>query len=136
MMTGTKRKTTMPKPYVLKNSIVSQQKIDRILKSIKDNADTDRIEASNLLEGIKEQLSTIDLTAENGLDGYTKLIAAALSAINQMGNANDKLIKLSTILQKYMQSKKEESDLLKPGSGSFFSQLTSLAGKKDQDTDD
>lgn len=131
-----KRTTTMPKPYVLKNSIISQPKIDRLLKTIKDNAETDRIEASTLLESIKTELSRVEITSDNGIDQYAKLISAALGAINQMGNANDKLIKLSTIIQKFVQSKKDESDPLKSGSGSFFSQLSSLAGKKDSDTDD
>jgi len=127
----------MPKQYVLKNPIISKEKVDRLLKTIKDNSESDRIEASELLTDIKNQLQGIDLSSEDGLDGYVKLVNTALNAISQMGNANDKLLKLTGIIQKFLQTaaKDGDSEGLGKAAGSFFSQLTALSNKKDDEDD-
>jgi len=126
----------MPKEYVLKNPIISRQKVDRILKTIKDNADTDRIEASNLLEEIKAQLSVVIPNDRESLEGYVRLVNTALAAINQMGNANDKLLKLTGVIQKFIQQTEKEDPVgLGKAAGSFFSQLTAISSKKDDEDD-
>tara|TARA_R110000782_G_scaffold184388_2_gene274743 strand:+ start:107710 stop:108120 length:411 start_codon:yes stop_codon:yes gene_type:complete len=131
--------------YVLKNKMWDDMKMNRLTKKIKDNAESDRKEAEDLLSSCKEAMG--DLTSllqivsygEEGsstqsADTLHKLISAAATALGQMGNANEKLLKLATLLQKY---RLKEMDSAKGGTnelkGSMFTALSQLADKKDDE---
>ena len=125
----------MPKQYVLKNSLSTPQKIDRILKTIKTNAEGDRGEAKQLLKEVKDALGELtsriqQVEGAESVDAFAKLVQSAATALNMMGNANEKLLKLVAILQKFGESnsKKDGTDAIM--GGSQFALLSQLAGKK------
>jgi len=111
------------------------QKIDRILKTIKTNAEDDRGEAKQLLKEVKDTLGELtsriqQVEGAESVDAFAKLVQSAATALNMMGNANEKLLKLVAILQKFGESnsKKDGTDAIM--GGSQFALLSQLAGKK------
>jgi len=119
----------------------SDQKMNRLVKQIKDNACSDRDSASELFNECKAALRDLGTRVDSdeegnaNVDAFTKLISASTQALNQMGVANEKLLKLAQTMQKYQL---KEMDLEgKTGSagqelkGSFFSNLNSLLNKDD-----
>ena len=132
----------MPVEWTIKNPQTSQKKVDRLLEKILDNASKDRDEAKTLLSKSKEVLSEVDgpHTTEEGIvtvDSITKSIQTAIIALNQMGKANEMLLKLATLIQKIttVSSEKKAGKLLSDG-GSLFSKIEQLAkSNKDQEDD-
>jgi len=134
-----KKVITMPKDYILKNEITSPGKIQRLLKTIDTNAKKDREEAQDLLRTVREALSNLDNPIEHNnqtgsttVDSFTKLINTAILALNQAGIANERLLKLANLLQKY------QADTKKTGSnvnltGSLFKTIEDLANKGPSD---
>tara|TARA_R110000851_G_scaffold229758_4_gene382484 strand:+ start:2149 stop:2517 length:369 start_codon:yes stop_codon:yes gene_type:complete len=122
----------MPKKYVLKNKMWDEDKINRLAKDIKSNANSDRAIAEELLNTCKAEVE--EALANDDRDAFTKLIAACTQALGQMGSANEKLLKLISILQKH-QFKEQDMDMKDPskglGNGSLFSKLDGLL--KDED---
>lgn len=127
--------------YILKNKMWSDQKMNRLVKQIKDNASADRDAATELFNECKAALRDLgtrvdsDEEGNSNVDAFTKLISASTQALNQMGVSNEKLLKLAQTMQKYQL---KEMDLEgKTGSasqelkGSFFSNLNSLLNKDD-----
>ena len=117
----------------------SDQKVNRLIKLITTNANSDREAAQELFKECKTALTdlgariNIDDSGMPSVDAFTKLISAATHSLNQMGVANEKLLKLTQTMQKYQL---KEMDLEgKSGSvandlkGSLFSNLSSLIDK-------
>jgi len=126
--------------YILKNKMWSDQKMNRLVKDIKTNANADREAAQQLFEDCKEAMSDLgqhrvnfDDNGNPNVDAFTKIIAASTNALGQMGVANEKLLKLAQTMQKYQL---KEMDLEGKGGpaqqelkGSFFSNLNAMLGK-------
>ena len=113
----------------------SDAKMNRLVKQIKDNAICDRESSKELLEQCKEAMRELgsrvffDDEGSASVDAFTKLISAATQSLNQMGTANEKLLKLAQTMQKY-QLKEMDIDKNSPAAkelnGSFFSNLTAM----------
>lgn len=122
----------MVKPYVLSNSLTSKQKIEKILKRIHDNAATDRAEANTLYEKVKEALSELGPAIHQSeqfgpnADTFAKIIQTAAITLNQMGRANEQLLKLVAILQRNGESGKAKNA---DNGGSLFAALSKLETK-------
>ncbi len=126
--------------YILKNKMWSDQKMNRLVKEIKTNANADREAAQKLFEDCKEAMTdlgqsrvTFDDNGNPNVDAFSKIIAASTNALGQMGVANEKLLKLAQTMQKYQL---KEMDLEGKGGpaqqelkGSFFSNLNAMLGK-------
>ena len=132
----------MAKNYILKNEITSPAKIQRLLKTIDTNAKDDRKEAQDLLSKVKEALSqlteNLQMDAESGMqsaDAFTKLIQSATLALNQAGIANERLLKLAMLLQKFEADKTKQGGKTAQLSGSLFSNIERLANQKSDDDD-
>jgi hypothetical protein len=116
-------------------------KVQRLLKRIEDNAKSDRAEANELLKKAKASISDIlaqSADDENGLDvdSLTKLIQAAVTALNQSGSANEKLLKLVAIIQRSVAGVKTK-DPASPGkAASPFETLAFLTSNKNEDDED
>lgn len=129
----------MPKKYVLKKSLVNQNEFNRLLKTIKEAAERDRIEGVELLNLVKAELADRAATAADNpenpfpIDSFVKLVSSALSSLAQMGNANDKLLKLAALVQRAI-SGAQESDGKGKSTKSIFDELTNLTrpDKKDE----
>lgn len=126
--------------YVLKNEITSSAKINRLLKTINVNAKEDRDEAQKLLAAAKEALealqSPIEQNRETGttyVDSFVKLLNAATLALNQAGNANEKLLKLASLLQKFNSESKKNGNAGVSLNGSLFKTIEDLANKGQSD---
>lgn len=120
----------MAKPYVLSNSLTSKQKIDKILKRIHDNAAVDRAEAGILYGKVKEALNELGDAVHQtefgpNVDAFSKIIQTAAITLNQMGRANEQLLKLVAILQRNGETKGKSADV----GGSLFAALSKLETK-------
>lgn len=129
----------MPKDYILKNEITSPAKIQRLLKTIDSNAREDREQAQELLKTVKDVLDALpnplevnDQTGITSPDAFTKLITTAISAINQAGIANERLLKLAALLQKY-NTGNEKGGKGVALNGSLFKTIEELANKGQED---
>ena len=126
--------------YILKNKMWSDQKMNRLVKEIKENAKSDRDAALELFEDCKAAMQ--DLAGNRvvfnddgvpNVDAFSKIIAASTNALGQMGVANEKLLKLAQTMQKYQL---KEMDLEGKGAGSqqeikgsLFSNLNAMLNK-------
>ena len=119
----------------------SDQKMNRLVKQIKTNADNDRDSARELFDECKSALQDIgnrvgfDAEGNASVEAFTKLITASTQTLNQMGIANEKLLKLAQTMQKYQL---KEMDLEGKGGakaqelkGSLFSNLNAMISKDD-----
>ena len=105
-----------------------EDKINRLAKKIQTNAESDRDEALILFEKCKEMMDSL---AEIGpcVDDFSKIISSCTQALNQMGVANEKLLKLAGLLQKHafkimdIDAKSPEGNQLH---GSLFDHLKKL----------
>lgn len=130
------------KQYVLKNQEWDPAKINRLLKKIKDNASDDRDTAKAILEQTQKaildlgnplQYITIGEESQASADTFYKLVQAAVHALNQMGIANERLLKLVQTLQKF---KEKEDGASTPAEknkvrGSLFEALKAAAEEDD-----
>jgi hypothetical protein len=122
----------MAKPYILKNSPADRKKLDKVLKAIQDNAYSDREEAADLLAKVKNEIESLanPETIVEGMpsvDTFIKLIQTAAIALNQMGAANEKLLKFVAVCQKFESNKGSKSADKADGVGSsLFNQLSKL----------
>lgn len=117
--------------------MTSPARVQRLLKRIEDNAKLDRKEANELLTKAKNTIKEIieDPTEEGGIniDSLTKLIQAAVTALNQSGAANEKLLKLVSLMQR-MSSPASKDEKGKQGkTASPFETLALLTSKDDED---
>jgi hypothetical protein len=130
----------MVRNYNLKNEITSPKKIQRLLKKISDNAVEDRNEAQDLLSKVKTALNSFlenpPETDEGeqiiGGDSFHKLIQSAVLALNQAGIANERLLKLASLLQKYV-SGKEKGVKGADVETSLFNTIKELASSNDEE---
>ena len=127
--------------YILKNKMWSDQKMNRLVKEIKDNAKSDRDAAQQLFEDCKtamqdlgEHRVTFDDNGIPSVDAFTKIIAASTNALGQMGIANEKLLKLAQTMQKYQLKEMDLEGKAGPAQqelkGSFFSNLNAMLNKE------
>jgi len=118
----------------------SDHKMNRLVKEIKDNANSDREAAEALFEDCKGAMQdlagnrvTFDDNGNPNVDAFTKVIAASTNALGQMGIANEKLLKLAQTMQKYQLKEMDLEGKGGPGQqehkGSFFSNLNAMLGK-------
>lgn len=132
--------------YVLKRPMWTDEKMNRLVKEIRDNAKKDRKESEALLEECKAamqelregsllQIVTMGSDGETILnaDAFYKLINASTQAINQMGAANERLLKLATTMQKYQL---KEMDIKNKANNSkdtdsVFAKLNAMANDED-----
>ncbi len=133
--------------YILKNKMWSDQKMNRLVKEIRDNADSDRQAAQKLFEDCKVAMEdlgqarvTFDTNGNPNVDAFAKIISASTNALGQMGIANEKLLKLAQTMQKYQL---KEMDLEGKGGpaqqelkGSIFSNLTAMLNKDENAQED
>lgn len=119
--------------------MTSDLKVNRILKTIEDQAKADRKEALKLLKGAKETLAEIttkievsEKTGTQVADAYTSVFNSVILALKEAGSTNERLIKLVTAIQKLKSMKKDDGD---DGSKSIFASLKKSIGK-DKDDDD
>ena len=116
--------------------------MNRLAKQIKDNAVSDRKEAEALLAKCKEAMSDLtgllqlismgeDATPIQSADTLHKLISAAAISLTQMGNANEKLLKVASLLQKY-RLKEMDNDKTSGNDqkNSLFNSLTALTNQE------
>lgn len=133
--------------YILKNKVWEQSTINRLCKEVKKNAEDDRQEAKKLLSIVKNELANLIRINTNddgeverpGIDAVSKLVSSACQALNQMGVANERLLKFVQLIHKF---KTEEDKLEKSGApasklnalkGSLFSELQSFTKEDDED---
>lgn len=128
------------KNYILKNEITSPSKIQRLLKTIDTNAKHDRKEAQDLLAKVKETLDLLTdrlpTDMESGMqsaDSFTKLIQTATLALNQAGIANERLLKLAMLLQKFHAENMKNGTKTGQLNGSLFASIEKLANQKIDD---
>lgn len=130
------------KNYELKVEITSPKKVQRLLKTIDTNAKEDRREAKDLLKKVKDELADYLQNPPNDENGnpvpigdtFHKLVQSAVLALNQAGIANERLLKLATLLQKFDSSKEKDPLKVKEMNGSFFAGLAKIAdGGKDEE---
>lgn len=130
--------------YVLKNKMWSDQKMNRLVKEIKDNAQSDRESAQHLFEDCKTAMQDLagnrvnfDDNGNPNVDAFTKIIAASTNALGQMGIANEKLLKLAQTMQKYQLKEMDLEGKSGPAQqelkGSFFSNLNAMLSKDTND---
>jgi hypothetical protein len=127
--------------YILKNKMWSDQKVNRLIKLITTNASSDRKAAKELFEECKSALTELgarinfDDSGMPSVDAFTKLISASTQSLNQMGIANEKLLKLTQTMQKYQLKEMDLEGKSGPAAsdlkGSLFSNLSSLIDKDD-----
>ena len=128
----------------MRNKLWDDSKMNRLAKQIKDNALSDRQEAESLLATCKEAMSNLtgllqiismgeDAAPIQSADTLQKLISAAATSLTQMGNANEKLLKLATLLQKYRL--KEMDNDKASGADQKNSLFNSLAALTNQEKD-
>ena len=126
--------------YILKNKMWSDQKMNRLVKEIKDNAKADREAAQQLFEDCKVAMADLGQARVNfddngnpNVDAFTKIIAASTNALGQMGVANEKLLKLAQTMQKYQLKEMDLEGKAGPAQqelkGSFFSNLNAMLNK-------
>jgi hypothetical protein len=80
----------------------------------------------------------LQLDVESGMqsaDAFTKLIQSATLALNQAGIANERLLKLAMLLQKFEADKAKQGGKTAQLSGSLFSSIEKLANQKSDDDD-
>ena len=126
-----------PRKYTLKTNAATPAKINRLIKAVKDNAIKDRKKSEELLAKVSntfEQIhSNFDSEDNEGVKIYTEIAKTVIQAINSNGAANEKLLKIATLMQRFI----EKDDLSKkgkaPGFGSLFKEVQLLA---DEDNDD
>jgi len=129
--------------YILKNKMWSDQKMNRLVKEIKNNANADREAAQQLFEECRTAMQDLgdhrvsfDDNGNPTVDAFTKIIAASTNALGQMGVANEKLLKLAQTMQKYQLKEMDLEGKAGPAQqelkGSFFSNLNAMLNK---DTD-
>tara|TARA_R100000664_G_scaffold1547_1_gene3959 strand:- start:3702 stop:4112 length:411 start_codon:yes stop_codon:yes gene_type:complete len=133
--------------YILKNKMWSDQKMNRLVKEIKENAKADRESAQQLFEDCKEAMQdlagnrvTFDTNGNPNVDAFTKIIAASTNALSQMGVANEKLLKLAQTMQKYQLKEMDLEGKAGPAQqelkGSFFSNLNAMLTKDKNASED
>jgi mevalonate kinase len=126
--------------YILKNKMWSDQKMNRLVKEIKTNAQSDREAAQQLFEDCKAAMVDLGQARVNfddngnpNVDAFTKIIAASTNALGQMGVANEKLLKLAQTMQKYQLKEMDLEGKAGPAQqelkGSFFSNLNAMLNK-------
>lgn len=126
--------------YILKNKMWSDQKMNRLVKEIKENANSDRESAQQLFEDCKTAMQELagnrvvfDDNGTPNVDAFTKIIAASTNALGQMGIANEKLLKLAQTMQKYQLKEMDLEGKAGPAQqelkGSFFSNLNAMLSK-------
>lgn len=126
--------------YILKNKMWSDQKMNRLVKEIKDNAKADRESAQQLFQDCKEAMQDLGQSRVNfddngnpNVDAFTKIIAASTNALGQMGIANEKLLKLAQTMQKYQLKEMDLEGKAGPAQqdlkGSVFSNLNAMLSK-------
>jgi hypothetical protein len=128
----------MPKEYVLKKVITTNAKIQRLLKKISINADSDRSRANNLLDKVEKALEDYleNQNEEQTGDSFHKLIQSAVLALNQAGIANERLLKLATLLQRFqVQGGPKAKEAAEVTHDSLFSKLQDLANNPADDKD-
>ena len=126
--------------YILKNKMWSDQKMNRLVKEIKENAKADRDAAHQLFEDCKTAMQDLagnrvvfDDNGNPNVDAFTKIIAASTNALGQMGVANEKLLKLAQTMQKYQLKEMDLEGKAGPAQqelkGSVFSNLNAMLSK-------
>ena len=126
--------------YILKNKMWSDQKMNRLVKEIKENAKSDRESAQQLFQDCKDAMQDLGQARVNfddngnpNVDAFTKIIAASTNALGQMGIANEKLLKLAQTMQKYQLKEMDLEGKAGPAQqelkGSVFSNLNAMLNK-------
>ena len=118
--------------------MTSDTKVNRILKTIEDQAKADRKEALKLLKGAKETLAEIttkieisEKTGTQVADAYTSVFNSVILALKEAGVANERLIKLVTAIQKFKSLPGKGGD--DEGKSLFASLKKSIGKDKDDD---
>lgn len=131
----------MPKQYILKADLSTPAKIQRLLKTIQGNAKDDRSEALELLSAVKAKLRELTESPPEDAEGnplpivdtFTKFIQSATLALNQAGVANERLLKLAALLQKFDSKSKDGKKAGEDVNKSLFAQLQKIQSQDDDE---
>jgi predicted transcriptional regulator len=131
----------MPKPYNLKRTLITKDQIDRLVKTVLNNAKEDRVEAKQLLARCKQELEDPTQTAavtneETGVvyvDGFAKIMGATISALGAQISSNEKLVRIMEKIHKFLEKPLKDA---KNPNGEMDAHLSSLVDSlKDEITD-
>jgi hypothetical protein len=125
----------MPKQYELKKDLTSTAKVQRIVKTVQVNATKDREIATVLLKKVTQELDSFLASPpeDRNIDNFVKLVQSSVMALNQMGVANEKLLKLGSLLMKYNSDKSKNKGFSDSDdtNKSFFATLKDLTDQDD-----
>jgi RNase H-fold protein (predicted Holliday junction resolvase) len=112
----------MPKTYVLKKEALSKESVNRLIKSLVDNAKEDRAEAKHFLDLIKQRMDgPFEFT-----DEFTRMATAASQLLSKLQDSSTNLSKAVEAILKYMSLNKTTKGDKAPIMDSLFSELSSL----------
>jgi len=86
----------MPKPYILKKSYLNRDNLNRLVKQLTDNANSDREEVLSFLTDIKQRLGNLQPEQTNLM---SELLKSAIAALKQVQDVNNTLIKVMSVIQ-------------------------------------
>jgi len=112
----------MPKTYLLKKESLSKDSVNRLIKTLVDNAKEDRAEARHFLDLIKDRMNgTIETT-----DEFARIATAASQILTKLQDSSVGLTKAVEAILKYMSLNKATKGDKAPIMDSLFSELSSL----------
>lgn len=86
----------MPKPYILKKSYLNRDNLNRLVKQLTDNANSDREEVLSFLTDIKQRLDNLQPEQTHLM---SELLKSAVAALKQVQDVNNTLIKVMSVIQ-------------------------------------
>jgi|SanBayMetagenome_1026888.scaffolds.fasta_scaffold07752_2 viroplasmin and RNaseH domain-containing protein len=114
----------MPRNYVLKKDLLNKDSVNRLIKSIIDNAKEDRDQAKFFLDEARNRFD-IGVTTH---DEFSKVATAAAQLLSKLQDSSVNLVKAMDAIIKYMsvtKSKAASSDKA-PALDDLFSELSKI----------
>lgn len=119
-----KNRCIMPRNYVLKKEYLNKDSVNRLIKSIIDNAKEDRDEAKFFLSEAKERIEA-GITTN---DEFSRVATAASQLLSKLQDSSINLVKAMDAIIKYMsitKSKVSSTDKA-PALDDLFSELSKI----------
>lgn len=114
----------MPRNYVLKKEYLNKDSVNRLIKSIVDNAKEDRDEARFFLEEAKERV-TAGLASN---EEFYRVATAAAQLLSKLQDSSVNLVKAMDAIIKYMSINKAKNSPTDkaPALDDLFSELSKI----------
>lgn len=114
----------MPRNYVLKREYLNKDSVNRLIKSIVDNAKEDRDEARFFLDEAKERITA----GVNSNEEFSRVAAAAAQLLSKLQDSSVNLVKAMDAIIKYMSITKAKTSPTDkaPAMDDLFSELSKL----------